>query len=241
MNFTRAILILALGAVIWPAAQSVAGNPPSSTLNPPSAALSWPPLTSQNKPWLWWWWPGSAVDPANIANQLQTFQDAGLGGVQVIPIYGIHGGEADYINFLSPQWMQMLNDTITDAHRLGMGADMALETGWCFGGPTISKDEANALVVKRTFDVAGGERFVHDFSRATPDDVAQVSKPAVSPISKSADRTTSYYRKATGPSIQQTSNPLALMAFNTNGTSLDLTRDVATDGHIQWIAPPGQW
>jgi hypothetical protein len=181
------------------------------------------------------------VDPTNIASQLQTFQEAGLGGIQIIPIYGIRGGEADYINFLSPQWMQMLNETVTDAHNLGMAADMALETGWCFGGPGISKDEANALVVKRTFDVAGGERFVHDFSRATPDDLAQVSKPAVSPISKSADRTTSYYRQVTGPSIQQTSKPLALMAFNTNGTALDLTRHVTTDGHIQWTAPPGQW
>jgi hypothetical protein len=201
MNFTRGVLILALCALIWPAARSVAGDPPSTALNPSSSALSWPALTAQNKPWLWWWWPGSAVDPTNIANQLQTFQDAGLGGVQIIPIYGIRNGEANYINFLSPQWMQMLNDTVTDAHSLGMGADMALETGWCFGGPTISKDEANALVVKRTFDVAGGEQF----SRSLP------------------------------PALQ------ALMAFNTNGIALDLTRNIGTDGHLLWTAPPGHW
>ncbi|MGH7942204.1 MAG: glycosyl hydrolase, partial [Limisphaerales bacterium] len=129
--------------------------------------LSWPPLTSQSKPWTWWWWPGSAVDPNNIESQLQTFQAAGLGGVQIIPIYGVKGGEANYINFLSPKWMQMLNDTVTDAHRLGMGTDMALETGWCFGGPTISRAEANAFVVKRTFDVAGGE----EFSRNVPSSI----------------------------------------------------------------------
>jgi len=173
------------------AAVQTAGNP----------QLSWPPLTSQNKPWAWWWWPGSAVDPTNIASQLQTFQDAGLGGVQIIPIYGIKGGEADYINFLSPQWMQMLNDTVTNARSLGLGVDMALETGWCFGGPTISKDEANAFVVKRNFDVAGGEQFSRHLS----------------------------------PALQ------ALMAFNTNGASLDLIRKIGSDGSIQWTAPPGQW
>lgn len=127
------------------------------------SALAWPRLTSQNKPWVWWWWPGSAVDPTNILRQLQTFQQAGLGGVQIIPIYGIRGGEADYINFLSPRWLEMLNDTVTDAHQLGMGVDMALEAGWCFGGPTISRSEANAFVVERTFDVAGGRRFLHKF------------------------------------------------------------------------------
>jgi hypothetical protein len=128
--------------------------------------VSWPPLTFQNKPWVWWWWPGSAADPTNIASQLQTFQDAGLGGVQIIPIYGIKGGEADYINFLSPQWMDMLNDTVTDASNLDMGVDTALETGWCFGGPTITRDEANASVVKRTYDVTGGEQFSHSFPLA---------------------------------------------------------------------------
>ncbi|HEV2329174.1 MAG TPA: glycosyl hydrolase [Verrucomicrobiae bacterium] len=131
-----------------------------------NSQLSWPPLTSQNKPWVWWWWPGSAVDTTNIATQLQMFQDAGLGGVQIIPIYGIKGGEADDINFLSPQWMDMLNDTVTDASNLEMGVDMALETGWCFGGPTINRDEANAFVVKRTFDVNGGGQFSHDFPLA---------------------------------------------------------------------------
>jgi len=118
--------------------------------------LSWPALTSQNRPWLWWWWPGSAVDTANIASQLQTFQQAGVGGVQIIPIYGIQGGQADYINYLTPSWMDMMGYTVSQARSLGMNVDMALETGWCFGGPNITQAEANALVVGQTFIVAGG-------------------------------------------------------------------------------------
>ncbi|HTV39594.1 MAG TPA: glycosyl hydrolase [Candidatus Sulfotelmatobacter sp.] len=143
-------------------ADTEGSSPPASSLQP--RFLSWPPLTSQNKPWTWWWWPGSAVDSTNIANQLRMFQEAGLGGVQIIPIYGIKGGESNYINFLSPEWMEMLNETVKGARALGMDADMALETGWCFGGPTISRDEANALVVERTFAVAGGEQFSHRFA-----------------------------------------------------------------------------
>jgi hypothetical protein len=103
----------------------------------------------------------------DIASQLQTFQQAGVGGVQIIPIYGIKGGQADYINFLTPQWMDMMGYTVSQARGLGMNADMALETGWCFGGPTVTRDEANAMVVEKTFDVAGGSAFEQSFPTNT--------------------------------------------------------------------------
>jgi hypothetical protein len=128
--------------------------------------LSWPELTLQNRPWAWWWWPGSAVDETNIASQLHTFQQAGLGGVQIIPIYGVKGEEAHDINFLSPNWMEMMGYTVKEAQNLGMGTDMALETGWCFGGPTITRDEANAFVVENTYEVAGGKEFTSTFPQA---------------------------------------------------------------------------
>ncbi|HEV2318330.1 MAG TPA: glycosyl hydrolase, partial [Verrucomicrobiae bacterium] len=68
-------------------------------------------------------------------------------------------------------------------------------------------------------------------------------KPAVSPISKLADRGTSYDRRGLKPAMKQTSKSAlqALMAFNTNGAVLDLLPNVAADGRIQWTAPPGQW
>lgn len=178
MNVIRPFSCVVFLVAVWPAIRVAAEEPASSILDS-RTTLAWPALTSENKPWTWWWWPGSAVDPTNIGSQLQAFQKAGLGGAQIIPIYGIRGGEADYINFLSPGWMSMLNESVTDAHKLDMGIDMALETGWCFGGPTISKDEANALVVKKTFDVAGGNVFNHDFSTAERDSASRSALQAL--------------------------------------------------------------
>ena len=60
-------------------------------------ALAWPALTSQTRPWVWWWWHGSAVDQTNLTHELQRFHDAGLGGVQFTPIFGVKGGEAQDI------------------------------------------------------------------------------------------------------------------------------------------------
>ena len=129
--------------------------------------LSWPAIHSQTKPWVWWWWPGSAVDSTNIARQLQLFHDAGLGGVQVTPIYGAKGWESHYLPYLSPEWMQMMSYTATATRRLDLGMDMTLGTGWCFGGPTVSDQDANASVVVKISNVAGGGILEGKFDRAS--------------------------------------------------------------------------
>ncbi len=129
--------------------------------------LSWPKINNQMKPWTWWWWPGSAVDSANIARQLKIFSKAGLGGVQIIPIYGVKGREAHYIKFLSPEWMKMMGLTVAEARRLGMGTDIALESGWNFGGPFSKGNYANAFAVAKTFNISGGEEFIDTVSTGT--------------------------------------------------------------------------
>ena len=126
------------------------------------ATVSWPEATSQNRPWTFWWWPGSAVDPVGITQELTRFRDAGLGGVHIIPIYGVKGGESQEIEFLSPKWMEMLGHTLKEADRLGLGVDMTTGSGWCFGGPNVTAEDANASVVVRKVPWQGeliGERF----------------------------------------------------------------------------------
>lgn len=120
------------------------------------AGVAWPTITDTMKPWTYWWWPGSAVDPTNITRQLELYRDAGLGGVHIIPIYGVKGAEHRYIQYLSPKWMEMLAFTVSEARRLGMDVDMTLGTGWCFGGPHVTDIEANAFVVVRTNVVVPG-------------------------------------------------------------------------------------
>ena len=44
---------------------------------------------------------GSAVDKKNITRSLIAFEKAGIGGVEIEPIYGVKGKEKDFIDFLS--------------------------------------------------------------------------------------------------------------------------------------------
>ena len=107
------------------------------------AAPATPPVTTA-KPWTRWWWPGSAVDRASVTRQLEQFAAAGLGGVEITPIYGARGAEDRNLEFLSPRWMEMLTFTAREAQRLGLGVDMATGTGWPFGGPWIAPADGSA-------------------------------------------------------------------------------------------------
>src|SRR5262249_8221086 len=100
---------------------------------------------------------GSAVDKPNLTRILEEFKQAGIGGVELCPIYGAKGSETKFIDFLSPQWMAMLAHTTTEAKRLGLGVDMTTGTGWPFGGPGVTDDDASARVVLKSYTLAGGE------------------------------------------------------------------------------------
>ena len=108
---------------------------------------------------------GSAVDPDNLTRELERYRKAGMGGVHIIPIYGAKGYENRYLEYLSPKWMEMLRHAASETRRLDMGLDMTLGTGWCFGGPNITRENADAIVVAKTFDLAEGEKLAAQFDR----------------------------------------------------------------------------
>lgn len=108
---------------------------------------AWPEITREAKPWTRWWWLGSDVDSANLTYNLEALSRAGIGGVEITPVYGVQGREAHYIDYLSPEWMNMLAFTEAEAGRLDMSVDMSNGTGWPFGGPEVSLEDAATKAV----------------------------------------------------------------------------------------------
>ena len=92
------------------------------------------------RPWTYWWWMGSAVNERDITTLLEQFAKAGLGGVHIIPIYGVKGYEKQFIPFLSNRWLAVFAHTVREGERLGLGVDLTTGTGWPFGGPNTSPD-----------------------------------------------------------------------------------------------------
>jgi hypothetical protein len=117
----------------------------------------WPEVRREHKPWTRWWWHGSAVDRANITAELERLAAAGIGGVEVTPIYGVKGAEGRFIDYLSPKWIEMILHTAQEAKRLGLGLDLTPGSGWRIGGPWVTPDYANASMKLTRVEVKGGE------------------------------------------------------------------------------------
>ncbi len=142
-----------------------AGAQPSTVTRPdyPGGVASvvhksnWPAVTQTARPWTRWWWMGSAVDEKNISRLLQAYHDAGLGGVEIVPIYGAIGYETKYLPYLSPRWMHMLDYTVAQASLLDMGVYMSVGTGWPIGGPQVSITDAATKLVVQTWTLKANE------------------------------------------------------------------------------------
>jgi len=118
--------------------------------------VDWYPETVENKPFVRWWWHGSAVDSTGITYNLEEFARQGLGGVEITPIYGVKNNEANDIPYLSDRWMDMLGHTVSEAARLGLQVDMNNGTGWPFGGPEVTPEYSARKLVTRKWSVPSG-------------------------------------------------------------------------------------
>ena len=124
-----------------------------------TAQNPWPKITETAKPWTRWWWMGNTVDEKGLDKQLTTLNKAGFGGVEIVPIYGAKGFEKQYLNYLSPEWMKMLQFTTTKAKSLNMGVDMSVGTGWPIGGPQVEEQDAATKMIVQTYTILSGENF----------------------------------------------------------------------------------
>ncbi|MFL9830451.1 glycosyl hydrolase [Flavobacterium sp. ST-87] len=135
---------------------------------------AWPETKNVSKPWARWWWMGSAVDKPNLKSSLIDFQKVGIGGVEITPIYGVKGEESNFIDYLSPKYMEMLGYTVKIADSLGLQVDMVLGTGWPYGGPQVSLENAATKLVVEKYEVKKNEQFNKDIKA----DPAQEKVPA---------------------------------------------------------------
>ncbi|MFZ1714288.1 MAG: hypothetical protein WAT88_03265, partial [Saprospiraceae bacterium] len=77
-----------------------------------AAQIHWPPIDHTTRPWTRWWWQGSAVNEKDLTRCMELYQQAGLGGVEITPIYGVAGFENQFIDYLSPRWMEVFAHTL---------------------------------------------------------------------------------------------------------------------------------
>jgi hypothetical protein len=118
-----------------------------------------------------WWWFGPAVTHQELARELEAMKAAGIGGVEIQPVYPLTlddpANGLRNLRFLSPEFLEALRFTERKARELGLRVDLTLGSGWPFGGPKIPLELAAGRLrvepIRQPPQLRWGERVLREF------------------------------------------------------------------------------
>lgn len=127
-------LVLAASTILFTTAS--AQNLNQQFLNPPDGA----------KPMVRWWWFGTAVEKPEILRELQQMKADNIGGAEMAFVYpevlddpskGLKN-----LAFVSPEFLDNVHYAQAEGRKLGLRIDVTLGSGWPYGGPATTLEEA---------------------------------------------------------------------------------------------------
>ena len=146
------VAVASLGLVATTASGQVAK--PADSIAALRAGFMNPPDSA--KPMVRWWWFGPAVVKPEILKELQQMKAAGIGGAELAFVYAeVLDDPAKglkNLNFLSPEMLDDVRYAQDEGRKLGLRIDVTLCSGWPYGGPATTLQEAVTRL--RTAEVA---------------------------------------------------------------------------------------
>jgi hypothetical protein len=115
----------------------------------------------ESKPRTWWHWIGSNITKEGITKDLEWMKRAGIGGFQAFDVSLGMGQTVDKkIVFMTPEWLDAIRHTASEAERLGLEMTMVTSAGWSeTGGPWVKPEEAIKKIVWSELQITGGKKF----------------------------------------------------------------------------------
>ena len=93
-----------------------------------------------------WWWFGPSVSKPRLEREMRLMKEGGIGGVEVQPVYPVALDDPTAgiknLTFLSDEFIDALRFTSDKARELGLRLDLTLGSGWPYGGPSVTIDDA---------------------------------------------------------------------------------------------------
>ncbi|HWE86465.1 MAG TPA: glycosyl hydrolase [Terracidiphilus sp.] len=236
---------LAFGLIAIVLTGVAGGQSPKPNLDPLRQGFLNPPPDA--RPMMRWWWFGPAITRPELARELQTMQQAGIGGVEIQPVYPMALDDPAQgirnLRYLSPEFLDTVGYANRTARSLGMRVDITLGSGWPYGGPGTTLDLAagSLRVVSQPINgstvsppsLEPGESFVaafavnYDAASAQRIDLATLAVPSGAP-----NRTALFFIAShTGMQVKRA-------AFGAEGNVLDHFSRAAIDEHLRDIAEP---
>lgn len=203
------------------------------------------------RPMMRWWWFGPAVTKRELEKELNTMQKAGIGGVEIQPVYPMAlDDEAKGIRnfkYLSPEFLDDVHFANQTARKLGMRVDITLGSGWPYGGPTTtlalssSKLKVEYVPLGKTQAAAPklkeGESFIAAFAvkgtkqKFDAASAVRFSPEGMAPVTNDTMTAIYFIASHTG---QQVKRP----GIGGEGLVLDHMARPAIDEHLKDVAEP---
>ena len=199
-----------------------------------------------------WWWFGPAVEKPELQKELETMRGAGIGGVEIQPVYPLMlddptKGIKNY-SYMSPEFLDAVSFANRTARSLGLRVDITLGSGWPYGGPktTLALSAGKLKVVAVPLEaspparptLANGETLIAAFVvKGTPKsfDAASATKidpsGGVSAIGPPPHAVLYFIASHTGQQVKRA-------AFGAEGPVLDHFSRAAIDEHLNDVAAP---
>ncbi|MBQ6284319.1 MAG: hypothetical protein IJK70_05965 [Bacteroidales bacterium] len=178
-----------------------------------------------DRPFVRWWWNGAKLSAEEIDRELNVMKEAGIGGVEINTIRFPGGDDLGIpsMDYMSPEWIEMVKSAIESASKLGMTCDIIVGSGWPFGAEFLSENERTQLLTKTSRPVSGPSKVTVDVAELLSEAYPQVA-------SKYEGQTASLYSLVLAPRSMPTFTPGIDIPFEKNATTV--TVDVPAGDYI---------
>ena len=149
-----ALVAIALFPALVPRVTAQSARQSAPSLETLHANFVNPP--SEGRPMVRWWWFGPAVVKPELLTELQQMKANGIQGAEIAFEYPIVLDDPSKglknLTFLSPEMIDDIKYAQTEGRKLGLRIDLTLGSGWPYGGPSTTLDQAISTL--RTAEVA---------------------------------------------------------------------------------------
>jgi len=206
-----------------------------------------------DRPWCYWWWINGYVDKETITQDLEAMRRAGFGGLLMFDARGYWDDKGHVvlpkpkIEFMSPEWRELLAFGIQEAARVGLQVSVNLSS--CAGalkGPWEVGGDAPKRLICQTTALPGGTRFAAALIRPDRKHFWDIAAFAVRyggpPLAGNAEWVNAgdgvySMRAASGKRV----DAQAAVEHRTAVEIVELTDKVDAQGRLAWDVPTGQW
>jgi hypothetical protein len=125
-----------------------------------AARLASPPPDA--RPLMRWWWFGPSVVKPELEREIRAMKAGGFGGFEIQPVYPMELDDPargiKNVPYMSKEFLDAVSFANRTGRANGLRVDVTLASGWPYGGPHVSIDQASSRLRVATVDVPADAR-----------------------------------------------------------------------------------